>query len=149
MIIFFFFTGDEADTTVPVEADTNKNQEQQKNYTDTLFESIKHINDYGQEFWYARELSKALEYKDFRNFELSIFKAMDTCKNSGYEISDHFGEVTEMVKIGSGAQRGFPSYQLSRYACTHFCIYFGKGDMICQTKLNAAPSTFVYPLPNR
>ena len=59
MIIFFFFTGDEADTTVPVEADTNKNQEQQKNYTDTLFESIKHINDYGQEFWYARELSKA------------------------------------------------------------------------------------------
>ena len=117
MIIFFFFTGYEADTTVPVEADTNKNQEQQKNYTDTLFESIKHINDYGQEFWYARELSKALEYKDFRNFELSIFKAMDTCKNSGYEISDHFGEVTEMVKIGSGAQRGFPSYQLSRYAC--------------------------------
>lgn len=117
MIIFFFFTGDEADTSVPVEADANEKQEQQKNYTDTLFESIKHINEYGQEFWYARELSKTLEYKDFRNFELSIFKAMDACKNSGYEISNHFGEITEMVKIGSGAQRGFPSYQLSRYAC--------------------------------
>jgi len=87
------------------------------NYTEALFDTIRHINEYGQEFWYARELSKILEYKDFRNFELTIFKAMESCKNSGYEISDHFGETTEMVSIGSGAQRGFNSYQLSRYAC--------------------------------
>lgn len=86
-------------------------------YTDSVFESIKHINEYEQEFWYARELAKALEYKDFRNFEQSIFKAMDACKNSGYNISDHFGDATEMVSIGSGAERGFPSYMLSRYAC--------------------------------
>lgn len=92
-------------------------EEEQNNYTESLFESIKHINEYGEEFWYARELSKILEYKDFRNFELAIFKAMDACKNSGYEILDHFGETTEMVAIGSGAQRGFKSYELSRYAC--------------------------------
>ena len=87
------------------------------NYSDTLFEDIKHFDDDGKEYWLARELSKVLEYKDFRNFELAIFKAMDACKNSGQEISDHFGDVTEMVEIGSGAQRGFPSYYLSRYAC--------------------------------
>lgn len=75
-------------------------------YSHTVFESIKHINEYGQEFWYARELAKALEYKDFRNFEQSVFKAMDACKNSGYNISDHFGDATEMVSIGSGAERG-------------------------------------------
>ena len=86
-------------------------------YSEQTFESIKHINEYGQEFWYARELAKVLEYKDFRNFEQSIFKAMDACKNSGYDIEDHFGDVTEMVPIGSGAERGFPSYTLSRYAC--------------------------------
>lgn len=91
--------------------------EEENNYTESLFESIKHINEYEQEFWYARELSKVLEYKDFRNFELTIFKAMESCKNSGYEISDHFGETTEMVSIGSNAKRGFKSYQLSRYAC--------------------------------
>lgn len=91
--------------------------EEQNNYTESLFESIKHINEYGEEFWYARELSKTLEYKDFRNFKLAIFKAMDACKNSENEISDHFGEITEMVPIGSNAKRGFPSYQLSRYAC--------------------------------
>lgn len=91
--------------------------EDDTNYTEALFESIKHYNEYGQEFWYARELSKILEYKDFRNFELTIFKAMEACKNSSNVISDHFGETTEMVPIGSGAMRSFKSYQLSRYAC--------------------------------
>ena len=86
-------------------------------YSEQTFESIKHINEYGQEFWYARELARVLEYKDFRNFEQSIFKAMDACKNSGYDIADHFGDATEMVEIGLGAQRGFPSYTHSRYAC--------------------------------
>ena len=86
-------------------------------YSEQTFESIKPINEYGQEFWYARELARVLEYKDFRNFEQSIFKAMDACKNSGYDIADHFGDATEMVEIGLGAQRGFPSYTLSRYAC--------------------------------
>lgn len=83
----------------------------------TLFDSIKHINEYGQEFWYTRELSKVLNYKDFRNFEAIIYKAMEACQNSGYNISDHFGEITEMVHIGSSAKRSFPSYILSRYAC--------------------------------
>lgn len=92
-------------------------EEEKTNYTESLFESIRHVNEYGQEYWFARELSKVLEYKDFRNFELTIFKAMDACENSGHNISDHFGEVTEMVQIGSGAQRGFKSYELSRYAC--------------------------------
>nr|DAV22266.1 MAG TPA: DNA-damage-inducible protein D [Caudoviricetes sp.] len=92
-------------------------EEEKNNYTESLFESIRHVNEYGQEFWYARELSKTLEYKDFRNFELTIFKAMSACENSGYTISDHFGETTEMVAIGSNAKRGFPSYKLSRYAC--------------------------------
>lgn len=86
-------------------------------YSEQTFEGIRHTNEFGQEFWYARELQKVLEYSDFRNFELTIYKAMETCKGSGFNVSDHFGEVTEMVHIGSGAQRAFPSYILSRYAC--------------------------------
>ena len=86
-------------------------------YSEETFESIKHYTQDGIEFWYARELARVLEYKDFRNFEQIVFKAMDACKNSGYDIADHFGDVTEMVDIGSGAHRGFPSYMLSRYAC--------------------------------
>ena len=87
------------------------------NYNEQIFEDIKHINEYGEEFWYARELQKVLEYQDFRNFELTIFKAMEACKNSNNIIEDHFGDVAEMVTIGSGAKRAFKSYMLSRYAC--------------------------------
>lgn len=81
------------------------------------FEDIKHVDENGAEFWYARELSKLLEYKDFRNFELTIFKAMESCKNSANNVADHFVDVTEMVAIGSNATRELPSYKLSRYAC--------------------------------
>lgn len=58
-----------------------------------------------------------MEYKDFRNFELIVYKAMENCQNSDDDISDHFGKFTEMVPIGSKAKRGIPSYQLSQYAC--------------------------------
>lgn len=95
----------------------NSSAEEENTYTESLFESIKHINEYGQEVWHARELAKVLDYKDFRNFELIIFKAMEACRNSENEISDHFGEFTEMVPIGSNAKRGFRSYQISRYGC--------------------------------
>ncbi|MBR3761626.1 MAG: DNA damage-inducible protein D [Lachnospiraceae bacterium] len=119
--MFIFFEDEYINThggSVPSVIDGQDITEETKNnYTESLFDSIRHINEYGEEYWYARELSKVLEYKDFRNFELTIFKAMEACSNSGFEITDHFGEVTEMVTIGSGAQRGFNSYTLDRYAC--------------------------------
>lgn len=88
-----------------------------KHYSEETFESIKHVNDYGQEYWLARELQRVLEYSDYRNFELTISKAMEACKTAGGQVEDHFGEVTEMVEIGSGARRELKSYELSRYAC--------------------------------
>lgn len=65
----------------------------------TIFENIKHINKYGNEYWMAREFAKTLDYKDFGNFENVIQKAKTACKNSGQEIEDHFGDITEMVQI--------------------------------------------------
>ena len=88
-----------------------------KQYDETLFESIKHINEYGQEFWYARELRKALEYTEYNKFVPAIKRAMKACETSGFNVSDHFAEVSEMVDIGSGATREMDSYALSRYAC--------------------------------
>lgn len=115
-MMFFFFTDDEADTTVPLETETNSKQKQQ-NYSDSTFESIKHINDYGQDFWYARELQIALEYKQWRRFCGVIDKAKEACKNSGYTISDHFADIGKMVDIGSSAHREIQDFELSRYAC--------------------------------
>ncbi len=92
-------------------------QEEETNYTESLFESIKHINEYGQEFWYARELQVALEYKEWRNFKKSIDKAMTSCAGSKNAVEDHFVELNKMVTIGSGAGREIEDYKLSRYAC--------------------------------
>ena len=81
------------------------------------FEDIKQIDADGTEFWYARALSKILEYSDFRNFIKVIEKAKKACINSNYVLSDHIVEVNEMVDLGSGSNREIKSYKLSRYAC--------------------------------
>lgn len=83
-------------------------------YSDQTFESIKHINEDGIEFWYARELAQILQYADWRNFENAIYKAMESCKNSGNEVEDHFGEVTTFTKMNTGARRKISDYALSR-----------------------------------
>src|ERR1035441_2683180 len=81
------------------------------------FERIKRISPAGAEFWSARELARVLEYADFRNFITVITKAREACVNSGHKVSNHFVDITEMVGIGSGAQREVEDWALSRYAC--------------------------------
>jgi len=83
----------------------------------SVFEQIKRTDKNGNEFWAARQLAKALEYTDFRNFLSVIEKAKEACKNSGQKIENHLVEFNEMVSIGSGAEREMNSYKLSRYAC--------------------------------
>ena len=83
----------------------------------TLFESIKHVDENGIEFWTSRGLYKILEYIEYRNFLPVIEKAKIACKNSGQMIENHFVDINEMVNIGSGAERAVDSIKLSRYAC--------------------------------
>ena len=86
-------------------------------YSEEIFEKIKHINENGQEFWYARELQKVLEYTEWRNFTNIINKAKIACENSNNTIADHFVDVNKMVDIGSNTNRCVDDIQLSRYAC--------------------------------
>ncbi len=87
---------------------TNPNQ--------TVFEQIKRL-DKNIEYWTARDLSKVLEYSEYRHFKPVIDKAKDACKNSGYRMDDHFEDMLGMVSIGSGAEREVDDVKLSRYAC--------------------------------
>lgn len=86
-------------------------------YSEKTFEDIKHINEYGEEFWYARELQVVLEYAKWENFSNVINKAKEACSNSGFATEDHFPDVRKMVGIGSGAERQIDDIMLSRYAC--------------------------------
>jgi DNA-damage-inducible protein D len=81
------------------------------------FERIRRVNASGAEFWSSREFAHVLGYSDYRNFEQVIQKARLACFNSGQKPEDHFVDVTEMVDIGSGAQRAIRTAFLSRYAC--------------------------------
>ena len=80
------------------------------------FERIRRTNVAGAEYWSSRDFAAVLSYSDYRNFEQLIGKARLACFNSGHRIEDHFVEVTEMVTIGSGAQRPIKTVLLSRYA---------------------------------
>ncbi len=81
------------------------------------FEDIKHVDENGVEFWYARELQNVLNYKEWRKFDGVIEKAKIACENSNVNALDHFVEADKMVQIGSGAKRKQIDYKLSRYAC--------------------------------
>ena len=86
-------------------------------YSEQTFESIKHVNEYGEEYWLARELQLVLEYTQWRRFSDAIDRAKLACKNSGFAVEDHFADVGKMVDIGSGAERQIDDVMLSRYAC--------------------------------
>ena len=86
-------------------------------YSEQTFEGIKHINEYGEEYWLARELQSVLEYARWENFSKAINRAQKACANTGFNIDDHFREVTKMVPLGSGAERAIDDVMLSRYAC--------------------------------
>ena len=86
-----------------------------KNTTKT-FENIKHFDENNNEFWYARELMTALEYKKWENFEKVIEKAKTACEQSKNLISNHFPDVRKIVKAGATTKET-NDYKLSRYAC--------------------------------
>ena len=91
--------------------------EKNQNYTNETFEEIKHIDENGVEFWYARELQSVLSYKEWRTFESAINKAKVSCKNSRINAIDHFVEANKMIEIAKGAKRNVIDYKLTRYAC--------------------------------
>ena len=88
-----------------------------ENYNNNIFENIKNIDEYGNEYWYARELQKVLEYAKWQKFELLIQKAINSCEKSKHKVLDHFTQVGKMVEIGSNTKRKTIDYKLSRYAC--------------------------------
>ena len=88
-----------------------------KEINNKTFEDIKHIDENGNEFWYARELMKVLEYSKWENFEKVINKAMDACKNSSISAFEHFPDVRKLSKRANNAEIEIKDYKLTRYAC--------------------------------
>lgn len=81
------------------------------------FESLRHADENGAEFWLARELMPVLEYETWRAFKAVIAKAQIAADQANQPAHDHFAEVGKMIPIGHGAEREVEDFKLSRYAC--------------------------------
>ena len=88
-----------------------------KEYTEKLFEDIKHIDENGNEYWLARELQQVLEYKRWDKFCNVIKNAQKACENSNYEVFEHFSQVGKTIIMPKNASKIIRDYKLSRYAC--------------------------------
>ena len=73
-----------------------------------IFEQIKHCDERG-EFWYARELMRALGYTNWRNFRIVIEKSQISVENSRLTSVNHFDVIIKPT--------GLTDYRLDRYAC--------------------------------
>ena len=88
-----------------------------KEHTEKIFEDIKHIDEVGNEYWYARELQIAFKYKEWRKFDGIINKSITACNNSNINANDQFVQVDKLIQHGKGGMRNIKDYKLSRYAC--------------------------------
>ena len=88
-----------------------------KEYTNKIFEEIKHIDENNNEYWLARELQNVLGYHQWRSINELIERAKVACKESEFNIEDHFALHHKMIKLAKEATRNVVDYKLSRYAC--------------------------------
>jgi len=81
------------------------------------FEELKKINQYGAEYWSARDLQPLLGYNHWRSFENAVKKAITSCEQSGNTPDHHFARAGKPIVGGKGAVQEVVDYHLSRFAC--------------------------------
>ena len=88
-----------------------------KEYTEKVFEDIKHIDENNHEYWLARDLMPLLEYRKWENFNNVIQKAITSYKNSNNDDTYWLPEVRKPIITGKGKEEFIKDYKLSRYIC--------------------------------
>ena len=83
----------------------------------SIFESIKHVDEEEREYWLARDLKDVLEYNKWRNFHKVIKQAILACENSEVDTIEQFAEVGKLSINVNGGKRIIKDYKLSQYAC--------------------------------
>ncbi len=88
-----------------------------KEYTEKMFDDIKHIDEFGNEYWLARKLQIVLQYTEWRKFKGVIDKAKIACERGGYKVLEHFVGADKTSNMPNGGVKIIADYKLSRYAC--------------------------------
>ena len=93
-----------------------KNIQYMEIHSSKMFEDIKHIDENGNEYWYARELQKVLEYNQWRSINELIERAKMACEGSKHNVDSDFAVERKIVEAGATTKK-IKDYKLSRYAC--------------------------------
>ena len=83
----------------------------------SLFESLKHINEDGVEYWSARELYPYLGYSRWQRFEEAIERAKESCKSASQHVEEHFTDAGKTLSMPKGGTKVIVDVYLTRYAC--------------------------------
>ena len=83
-----------------------------KKYTEKIFEDIKHVDEYGNEYWSPRELQLILNYREWRKFSNVINKTKVACDNSNFIVHEHFVQADKMIKLAKWAGRNIAVIKL-------------------------------------
>lgn len=94
------------DTSQPTGADISVNEQ------GSPFDQIRREDEYGQEYWSARELQPVMAYAQWRDFDEVVKRAIRSSENTATYSDQAFCAVTQ--KGTGGAPRA--DYHLSRYA---------------------------------
>ena len=81
------------------------------------YERIRKADEHGKEYWSARELASTMGYSTWQKFNRVLNKSLQVAQNKGMNIGNHFNQVVEMVRLGSGSFRKVENWHLSRMAC--------------------------------
>lgn len=81
------------------------------------FEALRQINEFGAEYWSARDLQTLLGYSQWRRFEQAIERALSSCRESGNPPEHHFAGAGKPIPGGKGAVQIVNDFHLSRFAC--------------------------------
>lgn len=92
------------------------------NFDQSPFEKIKHIDEQGFEFWYARELQLVLNYKQWRRFNDVILLAQENLETVVESVLDHIASIGNLVNRPQGGGNAHLDYKLSRLACYHVAL---------------------------
>ena len=64
------------------------------------FEELKQVNQYGAEYWNARDLQPLLGYTQWRRFEDAVNRAKTSCRQSGNTPEHHCAGAGKMIILG-------------------------------------------------
>ncbi|MBL8160065.1 DNA damage-inducible protein D [Candidatus Saccharibacteria bacterium] len=107
--------------------------------SEPLFDSIKHVDDQGNEYWLGRELGAVLEYSSYEAFLEVINRAKLSVANTGIAVENHFRDIPKMVSIGYGNERNIGDVRITRYGCY---IIAQNGSAARKPKIAAAQAYF-------